>query len=305
MLTYALRRIFMACLLTLFVSFVAYALLFAAGDPAAAVAGAASSAADAERVRVLYGFDDPLIVQYLRWLGGVVQGDLGRSIYFNQPVSDLLLDRFALTAQVGALGLAFAILTAVPLGVAAGRWPNSLIDRAALFLAVVGQAMPSFWFALLLIITFSITFPILPASGSDSWRHFVLPTIVLGYFAMPAIMRLTRSGMIAALETDYIRTARAMGLSERRVLFDYALRNAALPVISLASAQFGFLLAGSVVVESVFALHGAGRLAWESIGRGDLPTVQALVLCFSLFYVLLTLLADMLNAMLDPRMRTK
>tara|TARA_R110000751_G_scaffold4347_6_gene21271 strand:- start:1366 stop:2283 length:918 start_codon:yes stop_codon:yes gene_type:complete len=305
MLNYALRRIFMACLLTLFVSFVAYALLFAAGDPAAAVAGAASSAADAERVRVLYGFDDPLIVQYLRWLGGVVQGDLGRSIYFNQPVSDLLLDRFALTAQVGALGLAFAILTAVPLGVAAGRWPNSLIDRAALFLAVVGQAMPSFWFALLLIITFSITFPILPASGSDSWRHFVLPTIVLGYFAMPAIMRLTRSGMIAALETDYIRTARAMGLSERRVLFDYALRNAALPVISLASAQFGFLLAGSVVVESVFALHGAGRLAWESIGRGDLPTVQALVLCFSLFYVLLTLLADMLNAMLDPRMRTK
>ena len=305
MLNYAVRRILMACLLTLFVSFVAFVLIFATGDPAAAVAGEASTAADAARVAEAYGLNDPLIVQYARWLGNVLQGDLGRSLFFDRPVAELLAERFTMTASVGACALALAILVAVPLGVAAGRWPNSIIDRLALFLAVVGQAMPSFWFALLLIIGFSIMWPILPASGTDSWRHFVLPTIVLGYFAMPAIMRLTRSGMISALETDYIRTARAMGLSERRILFDYALRNAALPVISLASAQFGFLLAGSVVVESVFAIHGAGRLAWESIGRADLPTIQALVLCFSLFYVALTLLADMLNALLDPRMRSK
>ena len=295
----------MACLLMLFVSFVAFVLIFATGDPAAAIAGEAASVADAERVREMYGLDRPLILQYLDWLSGTLRGDLGQSLYFNQPVSSLLFERFALTAQLGACALVFAIVVAVPLGIVAGRWPNSIVDRLALLLAVVGQAMPTFWFALVLVILFSIKFPILPASGSDSWLHFVLPTVVLGYFAMPAIMRLTRSGMIAALETDYIRTARAMGLPERKVLFDYALRNAALPVISLASAQFGFLLAGSVVVESVFAIHGAGRLAWESIGRADLPTVQALVLFFSLFYVVLTLLADVVNAMLDPRMRTR
>ncbi|TIR63046.1 MAG: ABC transporter permease, partial [Mesorhizobium sp.] len=147
------------------------------------------------------------------------------------------------------------------------------VDRLALLFAVVGQAMPSFWFALLLIILFSVKLAILPASGTASWQGFIMPTVVLGYFATPAIMRLTRSGMISALEADYIRTARAMGLSETRVLFDYALRNAALPVISLASAQFGFMLAGSVVVENVFAIHGAGSLAWESISRADLPTV--------------------------------
>ncbi|ESW63454.1 ABC transporter permease [Mesorhizobium sp. C277A] len=305
MLHFAMRRILMACLLTLFVSFVAYSLIFAAGDPAAALAGQASTAADADRLRHLYGFDRPIVVQYVHWLGGVLRGDFGTSLYFGQPVATLLIDRFSMTAQLGFFALILALLIAVPLGVVAGRWPNSFVDRLALLFAVVGQAMPSFWFALLLIILFSVKLAILPASGTASWQSFIMPTVVLGYFATPAIMRLTRSGMISALEADYIRTARAMGLSETRVLFDYALRNAALPVISLASAQFGFMLAGSVVVENVFAIHGAGSLAWESISRADLPTVQALVLCFSLFYVVLTLLADMLNAMLDPRMRSK
>lgn len=305
MLNYALRRIFLACLLVLFVSFVAYVLVFTAGDPAAAIAGEAGTAADAENIRKIYGLDDPLMVQYLRWVGNILTGDFGQSIYFDQPVISLLVSRFSVTAYVGLYALLFAFALGVPLGVAAGRWPNSLVDRAALLLAVVGQAMPSFWFALILVIFFSIQLPILPSSGLATWRHYILPVVVLGYFSMPAIMRLTRSGMIAALETDYVRTARAMGLSERRILFDYALRNAALPLISLSSAQFGFMLAGSVVVESVFAIPGAGRLAWESIGRADLPTVQALVLCFSVFYVVLTLMADMLNASLDPRMRTK
>ena len=305
MLYYAIYRLSMACLLALFVSFIAYALIFAAGDPAAALAGAASSAADADRLRELYGLDRPIIIQYLHWLSGVLRGDLGTSLYFDQPVATLLLDRFAATAKLGFFALILAVVVAVPLGVVAGRWPNSILDRLALLFAVVGQAMPSFWFALLLISLFSVNLSILPASGTATWQGYIMPTIVLGYFAMPAIMRLTRSGIITALEADYSRTARAMGLSEMRILFDYALRNAALPIISLASAQFGFMLAGSVVVENVFAIHGAGALAWESIGQADLPTVQALVLCFSLFYVLLTLLADMFNAMLDPRMRTK
>ncbi len=303
MLSFALRRLGLACLLMLFVSFVTFVLIFATGDPATALAGDASNAADADRIRALYGLDQPIVVQYLKWLLQVLHGNLGQSIYFNQPVGSLLLERFSITLVLGGSALVFALALAVPLGIAAGRWPNSIIDRLALLLAVIGQAMPSFWFGLLLIIVFSIKFPILPASGTGSWKNFVLPTVVLGYFAAPAIMRLTRSGMIAALETDYIRTARAMGLPQRKILFEYALRNAALPVVSLASAQFGFMLAGSVVVENVFAINGAGRLAWESISRSDLPTVLALVLCFSLFYVFLTFLADLLNAYLDPRVR--
>ncbi len=206
MLNYLLRRLAMACLLTLFVSFVAYSLIFAAGDPAAAIAGSASTAADAERIRQLYGFDRPIVIQYFDWLMKVLRGDLGTSLYFGQPVSILLLDRFAMTAKIGFLGLVFALITAVPLGVVAGRWPNSIIDRVATLFAVVGQAMPSFWFALLLIIAFSIQWPILPASGVSTWQGYILPTIVLGYFSMPAIMRLTRSGMIEALRADYIRT---------------------------------------------------------------------------------------------------
>lgn len=305
MLRYVLRRFAIACLLMLFVSFVSFILLFAAGDPAVTIAGAEAKSDDIARVRELYGFDRPILIQYIDWLWGVLGGDLGTSLYFKRPVADLLLERFAITAKLGALALTLALLVAIPLGVIAGRKPNTLIDRFALLLAVVGQAMPSFCFALLLMILFSVTFPILPASGLTSWRSYIMPVIVLGYFSTPAIMRLTRSGMISALEADYIRTARAMGLPERKVLFDYALRNAALPIVSLASAEFGFMLAGSIIVENVFAIHGAGSLAWESIARADLPTVQALVLCFSLFYVVFTMLADILNALLDPRMRAR
>lgn len=305
MLRYVLRRFAIACLLMLFVSFVAYILLFAAGDPAVTIAGAEAKSDDIARVRELYGFDRPILIQYIDWLWGVLGGDLGTSLYFKRPVAGLLLERFAITAKLGALALTLALLVAIPLGVIAGRKPNTFIDRFALLLAVVGQAMPSFWFALLLMILFSVTFPILPASGLASWKSYIMPVIVLGYFSTPAIMRLTRSGMISALQADYIRTARAMGLAERKVLFDYALRNAALPIVSLASAEFGFMLAGSIIVENVFAIHGAGSLAWESIARADLPTVQALVLCFSLFYVVFTMLADILNALLDPRMRAR
>lgn len=305
MLRYVLRRFAIACLLMLFVSFVSFILLFAAGDPAVTIAGAEAKSDDIARVRELYGFDRPILIQYIDWLWGVLGGDLGTSLYFKRPVAGLLLERFAITAKLGALALTLALLVAIPLGVIAGRKPNTLIDRFALLLAVVGQAMPSFCFALLLMILFSVTFPILPASGLTSWTSYIMPVIVLGYFSTPAIMRLTRSGMISALEADYIRTARAMGLPERKVLFDYALRNAALPIVSLASAEFGFMLAGSIIVENVFAIHGAGSLAWESIARADLPTVQALVLCFSLFYVVFTMLADILNALLDPRMRAR
>jgi peptide/nickel transport system permease protein len=303
MLRYTIRRFGAALLLMVFVSFVAFILVFAAGDPAVKLAGEAGTAADAARLRAAYGFDRPIIVQFLAWLYDAARGNLGHSLYFDQPVSAILLSRLGVTMMLGGTAILFALSIAIPLGILAARFQNSVIDRLALVFAVIGQAIPTFWFALLLIILFSVDWHLLPTSGSETWRHFIMPTVVLGYFAAPAIMRLTRSGMIAALETDYIRTARAMGISSWRVLFKYALRNAVIPVVSVSAAQFGQMLAGSVVVESIFALNGAGQLAWESVLRSDLPTVQALVLCFSLIYVLLTFAADVLNAWLDPRMR--
>jgi len=282
-LQFILKRLGLAVLVAFTVSFISFSLLFLSGDPAAALAGETASGEDIEAVRRLYGFDRPMLVQYAEWLMSALRGDFGESYYFRLPVSSLIADR---------------------LGVVAAIRPNSLIDRVALFISVAGQAMPSFWFGLILIVVFAIQLGWLPPSGTATWRHFIMPTIVLGYYAMPAIMRLTRAGMLDVLSSDYIRTARAKGANETRVLFRHALRNAIIPVVSLAAVQMGFMLGGSIVVESIFALHGAGYLAWESIARNDLPTVQALILIFSMFYIVFTFLADVLNAWLDPRMRS-
>ena len=300
---YALKRLSSALLLALFVSFLSYVLIYAAGDPAVALAGESGSAADAERMRAAYGLDQPIYAQYLHWVWSVLHGNFGRSLYFDQPVSTILAGRLGITMMLGVSAMIFALGLSLPLGIAAARWQGSAVDHLVRAVAVIGQAMPTFWLALLLMILFSVTYPILPTSGSETWRHFVMPGATLGFFAAPALIRLTRSGMIGVLEADYIRMARAMGIRGRRVLFRYALRNAVIPVVSLSAAQFGYMLAGSVVIETVFAVHGAGLLASESIKRSDLPTIQALVLCFSMIYVVLTLAADLVNAWLDPRMR--
>jgi len=304
MLTFIFKRLGLALLVALTVSFISFSLLFLSGDPAAALAGETASGEDVEALRRLYGFDRPMLVQYAEWLFSALRGDFGESYYFKLPVASLIAERLQVTMTLGLCGILFALVTAVPLGVIAAIRPNSLIDRLALFLSVAGQAMPSFWFGLILIVVFAIQLGWLPPSGAATWRHFIMPTIVLGYYAMPAIMRLTRAGMLDVLNSDFIRTARAKGAGETRVLFKHALRNAIIPVVSLAAVQMGFMLGGSIVVESVFALHGAGYLAWESIARNDLPTVQALILVFSMFYIVFTFLADVLNAWLDPRMRS-
>ncbi|WP_299567218.1 ABC transporter permease [uncultured Sulfitobacter sp.] len=303
MLQFILKRLGLALLVALTVSFISFILLFLSGDPASALAGESATDQDVAAIRELYGFDRPMLVQYASWLFDALRGDFGESYYFRLPVASLLAERLQVTMLLGLCGISFALLTAVPLGVVAAIRPNSMIDRFALFLSVAGQALPSFWFGLILIVAFSIKLQWLPASGTATWKHFIMPTIVLGYYAMPAIMRLTRGGMLEVLSSDYIRTARAKGASEGRVMFKHALRNAIIPVVSLAAVQMGFMLGGSIVVESIFALHGAGYLAWESIARNDLPTVQALILVFSMFYIVFTFLADVLNAWLDPRMR--
>lgn len=305
MISYLLKRLGLAVAVALTVSAISFSLLFLAGNPAISLAGEGASPEDIARIAQTYGFDRPLVVQYFDWLADAVRGDLGRSWYFHLPVAELIADRLQVTMLLGGLSIVFALALGIPMGVAAAVWPNTIIDRVALFVSVVGQAIPNFWLALILIVVFAVQLGMLPSSGADSWQSFILPTVVLGYYATPAIMRLTRAGMIEVLSADYIRTARAKGLSPRKVIFKHALRNAIIPVISLAAVQLGFMLGGSIVVESVFALHGAGYLAWESISRNDLPTMQALVLIFSMFYIVFTLLADVLNAWMDPRLRLR
>ena len=305
MLIYTLRRFGLAALVAIAVSMVSFMLIRMSGDPAIALAGETASAAEIEYIRKHYGFDRPLIIQYLDWGYLVLQGDFGESPYFNQPVTTVIGDRIGVTMKLGLCALTFAVFLSIPMGVLAATRPNTWIDRLALSLSVMGQAMPSFWFGLIMIIFFGVYLRWLPISGSDTWAHFVMPTIALGYYATPAFMRLTRSGMLEVLASDHIRTARAKGLRWPKILFKHALRNAIIPVVALAAVQLGFMLGGSIVIESVFALHGIGYLAWQSIGRSDLPVVQAIVLLLSMIYVFLTFLSDLLNAFLDPRIRVK
>lgn len=305
MLAYLAKRLFVALLVALTVSIITFSLLHLSGDLAQSLAGPSATAADVEQVRKAYGLDRPLPVQYAEWIGKAVRGDLGESFFLKVPVSELIADRLPITLTLGICALAFALVLSLPLGVLAAVRPDSWIDRCALALSVLGQALPSFWFALILIIVFGLKLRWLPVSGNATWEHFVLPAVALGYYATPAFMRLTRAGMLEVLASDYIRTARAKGLRTTSVLFKHALRNAIIPVVAVAAVQFGFMLGGSIVIESVFSLHGVGHLGWEAISRADFPVVQAIVLILACIYVVLTLLADMLNAVLDPRIRVR
>ena len=303
MAAFVTKRLALALLVAIFVSSISFSLMFLTGDPAIAIAGEGATEADIQVIRRTFGFDRPFIVQYWDWISGAAMGNFGQSYYFNQPVVELLAERMPVTATLAAFSIGFALLLAIPLGILAAVKRNSLADRLSLALATVGQATPSFWLALMLIVLFAVTLRWLPVSGSSTLAHFILPSIVLGYYASPSMMRLTRGGMIEALRSDYIRTARAKGMLPRTIILKHALRNAILPVVSVAAVEFGFILGGSVVVESVFSLRGIGYLAWESIGRNDFPTIQAIILVYAMIYVCLTFLADVLNAWIDPRIR--
>jgi peptide/nickel transport system permease protein len=303
MLKYTLHKLLIAALVAVTVSFVAFMLLRVSGDLATALGGEVARGEDIERVRVQLGLDRPLVTQYWDWASRAAIGDFGKSFYYPETVWTLLEQRLPVTLTLACWGLLVSLVIGIPLGVLAALRPNSLIDRVSMTLAVLGQALPTFWLGLLLIIFFGLTLRWLPMSGSDTWLHYILPSFVLGYYSTPAVMRLTRSGMLEVLATDYIRTAYSKGLHHRTVLFKHALRNAVIPVVALASVQFGHMLSGSVVIETVFAMQGIGQLAWQSISRQDFPVVQAVLLLVSMFYVWLTFASDLVNAWLDPRIR--
>jgi len=304
MLRLIFRRLVVGILVAFTVMTLAFMLTRLSGDLATSIAGAQATQADVEIIRKAYGLDRPLYVQFFVWVGRALIGDFGQSYFFKDSVANLIARRMPITLTLGMVGLSLALMVSIPLGILAAVRENSWIDRAVTLFTMVGQAVPSFWLALILMITFGLKLGLLPISGTGTWQHFVMPGIVLAFTAIPALTRLTRSGMIEAMASDYIRTARAKGLSRARIIFKHALRNAAVPVVSIAAVQLGFMLGGSIVIETVFALHGVGYLGWESIAKNDFPVVQAVVLVLASIYIVLTLLADILNVLLDPRLRT-
>lgn len=301
---FLLRRGGEAILVALCVSLAAFALVHAAGDAAIAIGGMEASPADLARIRAYYGFDRSLPAQYLGWISHVLTGDLGRSFFSKEPVAAMILDRMPVTIALATASLALALGLAVPLGIAAATRRDAWPDRICLGLTTIAQSMPAYWTGLLLILLFGVRLQALPISGTESWDSFVMPTLALAWFVMPVLARLTRAGMIEVLGADFIRTARARGLTPLTILVKHALRNAILPVVSVGMVQLGVLLGGSIVVESVFALNGIGLLAWNAIQRSDFPVIQGIVLVVALVFIALNILADALNAILDPRLRT-
>jgi len=300
---FIIHRLLVALLVIVTVSLVGFSLLRLSGNLAAVLAGEGASPEAIAKVAAQYGLDRPFFIQYLDWAFHALQGDLGRSLFNNEPVADMIMSRIGVTITLAVCSLLFGIVVAIPLGVLAATQPNSWLDRACLSLAVFGQAVPGFWFGLILIYVFGVKMQLFPISGSETWDSFVLPTVCLGIGVMPSIMRLTRAGMLDVLSSDYVRTARAKGLSQRSILFKHALRNAILPVVSIAAVQLGFLLGGSVIIESVFALNGVGLLAFQAIANADFPVVQSILIFLSVSYVMLTVIAELINARLDPRIR--
>jgi peptide/nickel transport system permease protein len=304
MLRFFLRRFAVAVAVALTVLTLAFLLTRVSGDLAISIAGPNATAEDVEAIRIAYGLNRPLYVQYFDWLGRAVQGDFGESYFFRDRVSNLIASRMPVTITLGLVGLSVALAVSLPLGILAAVREGSWVDRLVGLIAMIGQAMPSFWLGLVLMIIFGLQLAWLPISGNDEWQGYIMPGVVLAFSAVPSLTRLTRSGMIEALASDYIRTARAKGLTRLSILVKHGFRNAAIPVVSIAAVQLGFMLGGSVVIETIFALHGVGFLAWESISKNDFPVVQAVVLVLAIIYIGLTLLADLLNAVLDPRLRT-
>src|SRR5262249_6025767 len=229
------------------------------------------------------------VPEFLGWASHAARGDLGQSFLYQSSGRELIRDRLPVTLTLGLTGLAIALSIALPLGILAAMREGSAIDRGIMLIALFGQAMPGFWLGLILVVWFGLELQWLPISGVDTWHGYIMPGVVLAFSAIPALMRLTRSGMIDALAADYIRTARAKGLGRSKIVLKHALRNAAMPVVSIAAVQLGFMLGGSVVTESVFALPGVGYLAWESITKNDFPVVQAVVLFLAVIYIALTL----------------
>ena len=312
MLAYVVRRLVATVFVMTFVAFFVFSLLYLTpGDPAATIAGDLATADDIARIHRQLGLDDPFLVRFGHWAWGVLQGDLGTSIFTNLPVTTLIGQRVGPTVSLTAMALIITLSFAIPLGVIAASKVGSWIDRLVMVVAVLGFSVPSFVLAYIAILCFSVWLDWLPVQGYASLsegfapfiEHLVLPSIALGLIYGALIARITRAAMLEVLSQDYIRTAQAKGLTEGKVLVGHALRNAAIPIVTVIGVGIALLIGGVIVTETVFAIPGIGRLTVDAILRRDYPIIQGVTLILSAVYVVINLLVDMSYTFFDPRVR--
>lgn len=298
------RRLLTAIPVLLAVSVLVFLMLhLSPGDPARLVAGMDATPEDVERVRRAMGFDQPLPIQYLRWLGRAVSGDLGYAFKTHRPVIQEIVYRYPNTIKLSLVAISLAVTIGVVTGVVSAVTRYRAIDLVSRLVALFGVSMPFFWVGLMLILVFAVWLGWLPSGGTGGWRHYVLPGITLGTLSAGIISRMTRSCVLEVIAQDYVRTARAKGLHERVVVYKHALRNAMIPTLTVIGLEFGYLLGGSVITETIFAWPGLGRLLVDAIFSREFFIVQGVVLVICTTFVLVNLAVDLLYGVLDPRVR--
>jgi len=301
---YTLRRLLVALPSLLGVLIIVFLMVrLAPGDPAQLLAGEFADAATVERIRERFGLNDSMLVQFQRFITGVAQGDLGRSTRTNRPVTTELIDFFPNTVELALASIIFALVVGIGLGILSALKSNTWIDALSMILALIGVSMPTFWFGLLAIRFFAVEMPLFPVAGRGTFSHLVLPAITLGLSSTGIIARMTRSALLEVLGQDYVRTARAKGGTPRSIVFKHALRNALVPVLTVGGLEFGSLLAGAVITETVFTWPGVGRMLVTSVLSRDYPVVQGTVLLIAVAFILVNLLVDLIYGLIDPRIR--
>src|SRR5689334_6764684 len=300
---YIARQLVQLLVVILGISILAFAILHVLGDPVLLLLPQNAGKDEFERYRHLLGLDRPLYVQYWKFLSGAVVGDFGKSWYADTPAFRLVVERMPPTIYLTFAGLFVALLISLPLGILAALKRHSWIDSLCTAVAVAGQAVPLFWLGIMLIIVFAVRLRLLPASGYDTWQNFLMPSFCLGAALAPITMRLVRSGVIEVMNMDFIKTARAKGVAESMVAIKHAFRNACIPVITVIGLQFGQLLGGAIVTETVFAWPGVATLVVDSIRNQDFPVVQCAVVLLALIIVAVNFLVDMIVGLIDPRIR--
>lgn len=300
---FILRRLLQTAVTAVFVTMIVFALARLTGDPTVMLLPTEATQADRDFLKNQLGLDKSLPAQYLTFVGKALSGDFGMSFRYRVPVRDLVLSRLPATIELAVLSMLLAIVIAMPIGILSALKRGSLVDRLARWFATLGLATPTFWLGLMLILLFAVTLNWLPAAGREHWSSRILPTIALGWFSAAAIARLTRSSMLDAMQSDFVRFERLSGLPEWVIVLKHALKNAAIPIVTYMALQFGVLLSGAVVTERVFAWPGIGSLVVDAILERDFPVVQAAVLVTAILFLLINLATDLFYSWLDPRIR--
>lgn len=298
---YISKRLLQAIFVLLGVSLVAFIILHLSGDPLSLLISSGATPEQEAAIRTKMGLDDPLYIQYFRFLAQILHGDFGESLYYKQSTLSLIMNRLPATIQLTFAGILVATVIGIPLGIIAATKKGSVMDSVVRIIAICGQAIPSFWLGLMMILIFSVKLKWLPTSGRGTFAQIIMPAITVGLFSMASVCRLTRSTMIETLKTDYIRTAKAKGLHKARIIVIHALRNSLLPVVTTIGMEIGHLLGGTLLTETIFSWPGIGSLAVQAITNRDYPLVQTAVLITAFMFVIVNLIVDLLYAVIDPR----